>query len=96
MTEDSDVIPPDDQEQIADALEDSAQLVSTHTSRNCWRTSPGDQEEIIRINTDAGDWPCRWRCSSRCSPCLLGFLNSFRMVHARLQAVRCCRGLLGG
>ena len=56
MTEDSDVIPPDDQQQIADALEDNAQLVSTTQLEELLADQPGEiQDEIIRINTDAGD-----------------------------------------
>ena len=40
--------------------------------------------------------PSRWRCSSRCSPACLGFLNSFRMVRLTgLQAVGSCRRAAG-
>ena len=69
MTENSTVIPPAQQEQISDALEDNAQLISTTQLEELLADQPDEiQDEIIRINSDAGDTPSRWRCSCRSSP----------------------------
>ena len=73
MTEASDVIPPADQEQIASALEDNAELVSTTQLEELLADQPDEiQQEIIDINTDAGDSRSRWRCSCRSSPASSG------------------------
>ncbi len=98
MTEDSDVIPPDDQQQIADALEDSAQLVSTTQLEELLADQPGEiQDEIIRINTDAGDRALQVAMLIPVLACLLGFLNSFRMVRLPdFKPSAAAEGLLGG
>ena len=98
MTEDSDVIPPDDQEQIADALEDNAQLVSTAQLEELLADQPGEiQDEIIRINTDAGDLGLQVAMLIPVLACLLGFLNSFRMVRLPdFKPSTAAEGLLGG
>ena len=81
MTESSDVIPPADQEQIADALEDNAQLVSTTQLEELLADQPDEiQDEIISINTDAGDLALQVAMLVPVLACLLGFLNSFRMM----------------
>ena len=98
MTEDSDVIPPDDQQQIADALEDNAQLVSTTQLEELLADQPGEiQDEIIRINTDAGDRALQVAMLIPVLACLLGFLNSFRMVRLPdFKPSAAAEGLLGG
>ena len=98
MTEDSDVIPPDDQQQIADALEDSAQLVSTTQLEELLADQPGEiQDEIIRINTDAGDRALQVAMLIPVLACLLGFLISFRMVRLPdFKPSAAAEGLLGG
>ena len=78
LTESSDVIPPAQQQQIADALEDDAQVVSNTQIEELAATEPrAVQDEVVRINTDANDRslqvallvrsspPC-WGCSMRC------------------------------
>ena len=89
MTEDSDVIPPADQQQIADALEDNAQLVSTTQLEELLADQPGEiQDEIIRINTDAGDRALQVAMLIPVLACLLGFLELVpHDAAAGLQAV---------
>jgi EmrB/QacA subfamily drug resistance transporter len=98
MTEDSDVIPPADQQQIADVLEDNAQLVSTTQLEELLADQPEEiQDEIIRINTDAGDRALQVAMLIPVLACLLGFLNSFRMVRLPdFQPSAAAEGLLGG
>jgi EmrB/QacA subfamily drug resistance transporter len=81
MTEASDVIPPEDQEQVAEVLEDDAQLVSTTQLEELLAEQPDEiQEEIISINTDAGDFALQVAMFIPILACLLGLLNSFRMM----------------
>jgi EmrB/QacA subfamily drug resistance transporter len=54
MAEDSDVLNPAQQEQVAQALEDDAQVMSnTQLEAQLANQSPAVQDEIVRINTDA-------------------------------------------
>ena len=54
MADDSDVLSPDQQQQVADALEDDAELMSnTQLAELLAGQPPAVQAEIIRINTDA-------------------------------------------
>ena len=55
MAEDSTVLTPAEQQQVADALEDDAEVMTnTAARRSSSPASPSDvQAEIIRINTDA-------------------------------------------
>ena len=81
LTEASDVIPPAGQEQIADALEDNAQLVSTTQLEELLAAQPDEiQQEIIDINTEAGDRSLQVAMLVPILACLLGFLNSFRLL----------------
>jgi len=81
MTEASDVIPPAEQEQVTDVLEDNAQLVSTTDLEELLATQPDEiQQEIIDINTDAGDIALQVAMLVPILACLLGFLNSFRLM----------------
>ena len=81
MTEASDVIPPADQEQIASVLEDNAQLVSTTQLEELLADQPDEiQQEIIDINTDAGNRALQVAMLVPILACLLGFFNSFRMM----------------
>ena len=97
MTADSDVIPPADQQHIADTLEDNAQLVSTTQLEELLADQPGAiQEEIIRINTSAGDRALQVAMLIPVLACLLGFLNSFRMVRLPdFKPSDAAEGLLG-
>ena len=54
MAEDSTVLPPAPQEQVAQALEDDAEVMSnTQLEEQLADQPPEIQDEIIRINTDA-------------------------------------------
>ena len=75
--QDSKVLPPAEQEQVAQALEDDAEVMSNTRLEEQLAGQPADvKAEIIRINTDAGRSPCRSRCSCRssraCSGCSTG------------------------
>ena len=81
MTESSTVIPAAQQQQISDALEDNAQLVSTTQLEELLADQPAAiQDEIIRINSDAGDTALQVAMLVPILASLLGFLNSFRMM----------------
>jgi EmrB/QacA subfamily drug resistance transporter len=98
MTEDSDVIPPADQELIADALEDNAQLVSTTQLEELLAAQPeAIREEIIRINTDAGNRALQVAMLVPVLACLLGLANSFRMMRLPdFKPSAAAEGVLGG
>ncbi len=81
MTEASEVIPPAEQEQVATVLEDNAQLVSTTQLEELLAAQPDEiQQEIIDINTDAGDFALQVAMLVPILACLCGFLNSFRLM----------------
>jgi hypothetical protein len=81
MTESSTVIPPADQEQIATVLEDNAEFVSTTQLEELLADQPDEiQQEIIAINTAAGDRALQVAMLVPILACLLGFMNSFRMM----------------
>ena len=81
MTESSTVIPPADQEQIATVLEDNAEFVSTTQLEELLADQPDEiQQEIIDINTAAGNRALQVAMLVPILACLLGFVNSFRMM----------------
>ena len=81
MTESSDVIPPQGQEQIAEKLEDDAQVVSTTQLEELLATQPEPvQDEIVRINTDATDLSLQIALLIPILASLLGLVNAFRML----------------
>lgn len=81
MTEASDVLPPADQARIATALENNAQLVSTTQIEEIVADQPEEvRREVIDINTAAGDRALQLAMVVPLLACLLGFLNSFRMM----------------
>lgn len=98
MTEASDVIPPQDQELIATALEDNAQLVSTTQLEELLADQPDAvQEEIIRINSDAGNLALQVAMIVPVLACLLGLFASFRMMRLPdFQPSAAAEGLVGG
>ena len=98
MTEDSDVIPPDDQEQIAEALQDNAELVSTTQLEELLADQPDEiVDEILRINSDAGDLALQAAMLIPVLACLFGFANSFRMMRLPDYAPSAAaEGVLGG
>jgi MFS family permease len=97
-TEASDVIPPAEQERIAEVLEDNAQLVSTTQLEELLAEQPEEiQDEILRINTDAGDVALQVAMLVPVLACLLGFLNSFRLMRLPdYKPSAAVEGLLGG
>jgi EmrB/QacA subfamily drug resistance transporter len=98
MTEDSDVIPPDDQEQISEALQDNAELVSTTQLEELLADEPDEiVDEILRINSDAGDLALQAAMLIPVLACLLGFANSFRMMRLPdFTPSEAAEGVLGG
>jgi MFS family permease len=98
LTESSDVIPQDEQEQIADALEDNAQLVSTTQLEEQLESQPDDiVDEILGINSDAGALALQVAMLVPIGACLLGFANSFRMMRLPdFAPSEAAEGVLGG
>jgi EmrB/QacA subfamily drug resistance transporter len=98
MTEASEVIPPADQERIATVLEDNAQLVSTTQLEELLADQPDEvQDEVIRINSAAGDLALQVAMLVPIAACLLGFLNSFRLMRLPdYEPSAAAEGMLGG
>ncbi len=81
MAEDSTVLAPAQQEQVAQALEEDAQIMSnTQLEAQLAGQPPEVQAEILRINTDARHIALQVAMLVPLLAALLGFLNSFRMV----------------
>jgi MFS family permease len=79
--EDSAVLSPAQQEQVADALEDDAQVLSnTQLEQQLSGQTEAVQDEIVRINTDARPIALQIALLVPILAGLLGFLNSFRML----------------
>ena len=80
MTEASTVIPADQQEQIAQTLEDDAQVMSD-TQLNALLTEEPQpvQDEILQINTHSRDVSLQVALLVSVLASLIGLLNSFRM-----------------
>ncbi len=97
MTDSSEVIPTADQELIATALEDNAQLVSTTQLEEMLDDEPDEiQREIISINTDAGNLSLQIAMLVPVLACLIGFINSFRLMRLPdISPSASTEGLLG-
>lgn len=81
MTEGSKVIPTAQQQQIADALEDDAQVVSNTQIEKITAGEPeAIQDEVVRINTDANDRSLQVALLVPILASLLGLFNAFRMM----------------
>ncbi len=79
--ESSDVIPVDQQQQIADVLEDDAEIMSDTQAQELLAEEPPEiQEEILSINTDARHLALQVALLIPFLAALGGFLNSFRMA----------------
>jgi Na+/melibiose symporter-like transporter len=98
LTESSEVIPPEDQELIATALEDNAQLVSTSQLEELLADQPDEvAQEIIDINSAAGDRALQVAMLVPVLACLLGLANSFRMMRLPdFTPSAAAEGVLGG
>jgi EmrB/QacA subfamily drug resistance transporter len=81
MAENSSVLAPAEQEQVADALEDDAELMSNTQLEQLLAGQPEDvQDEIIRINTDARPLALQVALLVPILAGLVGLFNSFRML----------------
>jgi len=79
-TNESTVIPPTQQQQIADTLEDDAQVMSNSQLEPLLAEEPKDvQAEILRINTHARNLSLQVALLVPLLAGLLGVLNAFRM-----------------
>ena len=86
MTEASTVIPPDQKSQIADTLEEDAQVMSNTQIDALVKDEPDAvQAEILRINTHARDLSLQIALLVSVLASLIGLINSFRM--ARLPEI---------
>ena len=81
MAENSKVLSPAEQQQVADVLEDDAELMSDAQLTEQLAGQPvAVQDEIIRINTDARPLALQVALLVPLLAALLGLLTSFRMV----------------
>jgi len=79
--EDSDVLPPAEQQQVADALEDDAEVMSNTALEAQLEGQPeAIQAEILDINTDARPRALQVALLIPILAALLGLGNSFRMM----------------
>jgi hypothetical protein len=77
----STVLPPDDQERVAQALEDDSEVMSNTQLAQLLAGEPEEvQDEIVRINTDARPVALQVALLVPILAGLVGFLNSFRMM----------------
>jgi len=80
MAEDSSVLPVSDQQQVAQALEDDAEVMSNTQLLEVLAGEPKNiQDEIIRINTDARPIALQVALLIPFGAALVGLGNSFRM-----------------
>ena len=81
MTESSAVFTPAEQQQVADGLDEDAQILSTTQLEELLVGQPGDvQAEIIRINTDARVIALQVAMLVPLIAALIGVFNGFRMT----------------
>jgi hypothetical protein len=82
MAEDSSVLSPTEQEQVADGLEENAEVMTnTHLEELLVDQPEAVQDEIIRINTDARPLALQVALLIPILAGLAGLLTSFRMMH---------------
>jgi EmrB/QacA subfamily drug resistance transporter len=81
MTEDSTVIPPNQQQQIANTLDEDAEVVSNSKLEEEIADQPQEvQEEVLRINSDATNRSLQIALLVPILAALIGLFNSFRMM----------------
>jgi hypothetical protein len=81
MAQDSEVLSPDQQEQVADALEDDAEVMSNTNLEAQLADQPEEiQDEIIRINTDARPRALQVALLVPIAAAVVGLFNAFRMA----------------
>jgi EmrB/QacA subfamily drug resistance transporter len=79
--ESSDVLPPADQQRVADVLENDAQVMSNTQLEVLLAEEPEEiQDEIVSINTDARPLALQVALLIPLLAALIGLFNSFRMV----------------
>jgi hypothetical protein len=75
------VIPSTQQQQIAQTLEDDAQVVSnTQLEKLLAGEPPAVQKEVLKINDDASDLALQVALLVPILAALLGLFNAFRMI----------------
>ena len=98
MAEDSTVLSPTEQQQVADVLEEDAQIMSNASLQELLAGQPeATQAEIIRINTDARPRALQIALLVPFIASILGLVISFRMM--RLPDIKpsaAVEGMLGG
>jgi hypothetical protein len=81
MAESSSVLPPADQQRVAEVLEDDAQVMSDAQLQELLAGQPEDvQDEILSINTDARDLALQVALLVTLLAALAGLVNAFRML----------------
>jgi hypothetical protein len=81
MTEASTVIPADQQQQIAEKLDDDAEVTSSAKLEQLLAEEPeAVQDEVLRINTDATNRSLQVALLVPIIAGLIGLFNSFRMM----------------
>jgi hypothetical protein len=81
MAQDSSVLPATAQDQVAEALEDDAQVMSNTQLERQLAGQPADvQDEILRINTDARPLALQVALLVPLAAALLGLAAGFRML----------------
>ena len=81
MTENSSIIPPAQQQQIAAALEDDAEVMSnTQLEQQITGQPPAVEAEVVSINNDARNLSLQIALLVPLLAGLLGLGNSFRML----------------
>jgi hypothetical protein len=81
MAQASDVLPAAEQQQVADVLEEDAEVMSNTALDELLVDQPEEiQEEILRINTDARPLALQVALVIPLLAALLGLFNSFRML----------------
>jgi hypothetical protein len=81
MADDSRVLPPADQERVAQVLEDDAEVMSNTQLEELLAGQPEEiQAEVIRINTDARPLALQVALLIPLLAALIGLVNSFRMM----------------
>jgi len=98
MAESSLIFSPEQQKQVATALEEDAQIMSNTQLEAQLAGQPADvQAEVIRINTDARHIALQVALMVPLLASLIGLINSFRMVKLPdLQPSSAAEGLIGG
>jgi EmrB/QacA subfamily drug resistance transporter len=81
MAQSSTVLPPAEQQQVADVLEEDAQIMSnTQLQQQLAGQPQAIQDEIVRINTDARHIALQVALLVPIIAGLIGLINSFRMI----------------